>query len=410
MIKILIIDDSPKKIDITKKFLLEELNLVEDCLTIARNINEGRRNLYQGVYDILLLDLVLPINEESDANAEDSVKFLEEIYYNSQINAPGHIIGFSQHESLIEKHSSQFLDKLWHLIPFNFTDSGWKDLLKAKINYIISTKNNYLKSLKEINHYDIGIICALADPELKAIKNLSIKWAPLNIDGDPSVYYTGKITTLEGNTYKIIACAVNKMGMQASAIIATMMATKFSLKYLFMTGICAGLKRDELEMGDILIAENVIDYGSGKLDTDENGESLLKPELHQYPAPPNLLNKVQAFINSESEEILATVQSKYQGNKPKALLKAKILPMASGSYVVANSKFAESILKNNRKTGGIDMEAYSIYLTTHFLHQCNGLVIKSVCDFADKEKADDFQNYASYTSANFLYHFMVNYL
>lgn len=410
MIKILIIDDSTKKTDITKKFLLEEINLSEENIFFATNINDGRRLLYQDVFDLLLLDLVLPINEDAEATAEDSINFLNEIYYNSQINPPGHLIGFSQHENLIEEHSETFLDKLWHLIPFSFQDNSWKEVLKAKITYIISTKRNYLKSVNGLLHYDIGIVCALADPELKAIKNLNIKWSSLTLDGDPTIYYTGKITTFEGNTLKVIACSVNKMGMQASAVVSTMMVTKFSLSYIFMTGICAGLDNRNFNLGDILIAENAVDYGSGKLTTNSSGESIFKPELHQYPGSPDLINKAQALIDNDTNPCLPIIQARYPGQKPSTILKAKVVPMASGSYVVANAKFAESILEHNRKIIGVDMEAYSIYLTKHFLHNCKGLVIKSICDFADEHKADDFQSYASYTSATFLYQLIVNYL
>ena len=34
--------------------------------------------------------------------------------------------------------------------------------------------------------------------------------------------------------------------------------------------------------------------------------------------------------------------------------------------------------------------------------------IKSVSDFGDQDKNDNFQPYAAYTSANFLYHFVIN--
>ena len=410
MINILIIDDSEHKFSITQKFLLEELNIKPENIKYAGCINEARLLLYNDLFDLLLLDLVLPIDSESEPTPEDSLKFLDEIYYNSRINTPSHIIGFSEYENLIEQHSPGFLDRLWHLIPFNFKESGWKDHLRIKINHLISTKDKYLQSLAEEFQYDIGIICALAKPEFSAVKELNIDWKQVQFKNDPSVYYAAKITTLEGNTLKIIACSVNKMGMQASAVISTMMVTKFSLKFLFMTGICAGLNNTEFNFGDIIIAENIMDYGSGKMITNDNGEAVIKPEITQYQAPSDLINKVQAFIDNEGKDKLSKFQMSFRGTKPSTILKAKIGPMASGAYVVANSAFAQTILNQNRKTIGLDMEGYSIYLTTHFLHNCKGLVIKSICDFANEDKSDDFQEYSSFTSANFLHQFIINYL
>jgi hypothetical protein len=33
------------------------------------------------------------------------------------------------------------------------------------------------------------------------------------------------------------------------------------------------------------------------------------------------------------------------------------------------------------------------------------MTVKSICDFGDKEKTDEYQRYAAYTSANFVWEF-----
>lgn len=38
----------------------------------------------------------------------------------------------------------------------------------------------------------------------------------------------------------------------------------------------------------------------------------------------------------------------------------------------------------------------------------SALVVKSLCDFGDEDKADKFQNYAAYTSSRFLYEFALS--
>ena len=120
MIKILILDDSLEKISLTKKFLQEECKVDSTFIDERYNIKEGRKVLYEKDYDLLLLDLVMPRDAESEAIAEETIKFLNEIYYNSDIHIPVHIIGFSQHDELIELHNDSFEDKLWHLITLMF--------------------------------------------------------------------------------------------------------------------------------------------------------------------------------------------------------------------------------------------------------------------------------------------------
>ena len=121
MIKILIIDDSPEKTQIIKKFLIEECKINEEYIKNQSNIKDGKKNLYDEDFELLLLDLVLPRDSDSEPNAEDSIKFLQEIYYNNNIHIPAYIIGFSQFDELISTHHESFDDKLWHLINFSYS-------------------------------------------------------------------------------------------------------------------------------------------------------------------------------------------------------------------------------------------------------------------------------------------------
>ncbi len=404
MIKILILDDSPEKIAIIKKFLRKECNIDEQFVDERQTIKEGRKVLYEKDYDLLLLDLVMPRDSDSEPTADESIKFLDEIYFNSEIHIPVHIIGFSQFDELILTHTDSFEGKLWHLITFSYSNNSWKDKLKSKICHLISVKNRFKESIEARTKFDIGIICALESPELKEILELPCNWKTFELDNDPIVYHEGFISTLNGNTYRLIACSINKMGMQATASVASMIIAKFKVKYLFINGICAGIKERDLEFGDIVIAENLTDYGSGKMTESSEGEFLFKPEPHQFPTDQNLISKVNNFIRDNGA--LLKIQTAYKGSKSKTILKAKIGPVASGSYVVASKSLLTSIKEPNRKLLAIDMEGFGLYLACHYFNQTKALFIKSVCDFGDERKDDNYQEYAAYTSARFLHAFL----
>lgn len=407
MIKILILDDSSEKIRCIKNFLIEECNVDTSYIVERKTIKEGRKALYESDYDLLLLDLVMPRDFEADASAEESIKFLSEIYYNNSIHIPIHIIGISQYDDLIQSHIETFDDKLWHLIYFSFSDNSWKDKLKNKVCHLISIKNRFKESLESKNKFDIGIISALETPELSEFLDLPCQWKTFELDGDPILYHEGSISTINGNTYRIIACSVNKMGMQATASVASMVIAKFKIKYLFMNGICAGIKERDLNFGDIIIAENLTDYGSGKMTEGSQGEFVFKPEPHQFPTDQNLIAKANSFIRSHSNSIIQ-IQTSFKGFSNPSILKAKIGPVASGSYVVASKTLLNSITEPNRKLLAIDMEGYGLYLACHYFSQTKALLIKSVCDFGDQAKDDRFQSYAAYTSARFIHSFILN--
>lgn len=408
MIKILILDDSPEKIAITRKFLVEECKVNPDFIDVRSNVKDGRKILYENDYDLLLLDLVLPRDSETEATADESIKFLDEIYYNSDIHIPVHIIGFSQHENLFKDHNDSFEDKLWHLIAFSYSNNNWKDKLKNKICHLISVKNRFKESIEFKNKFDFAIICALENPELNAILELPCDWKIFYSEDDPILYHEGTINTLNGNSYRVLACSINKMGMQATASVASMIITKFKVKNIFMTGICAGIKDRGLNFGDIVVAENSFDYGSGKIQESDTGIFIFKPEPHQFSTDQTLISKLNNFINKKIE--LSKIQNAYKGNLSKNMLQAKIGPIASGSYVVASKSFAANIAEPNRKLLAIDMEGYGLYLACHFFNQTKALFVKSVCDFGDKEKDDNYQSYAAFTSANFLHSFIFNML
>ena len=406
MIRVLILDDSPEKTNIIKRFLKEECNIDEKLIDDKPTIKEGRKILYENDYDLLLLDLVMPRDAESEPTAEESIKFLGEIYFNSEIHIPIHIIGFSQYDELVTAHNESFEDKLWHLINFSFTNNSWKDKLKSKICHLISVKNRFKESIEARTKFDIGIISALESPELKAVLNLDCNWKTFELENDPIVYHEGSMNTINGNSYRVIACSINKMGMQAAASVSSMIISKFKVKYLFMTGICAGVKERDLNFGDIIIAENLTDYGSGKMTENVSGDFVFKPEPHQFPTDQNLISKVNNFIRNNGE--LLKIQSGFQGTPSKTILQAKIGPVASGSYVVASKLLMTNITEPNRKLLAIDMEGYGLYLACHYFNQTKALFIKSVCDFGDEKKDDSHQTYASYTSAKFLYSFLLN--
>jgi nucleoside phosphorylase/CheY-like chemotaxis protein len=408
MIRILILDDSKEKINITKRFLQEECKVDSTLIDERYNIKEGRRILYENDYDLLLLDLVIPRDSESDATADETIKFLNEIYYNSEIHIPVHIIGFSQHDELIQVHNDSFEDKLWHLITFSYTNNSWKDKLKNKICHLISIKNRFKESIEAKNKFDIAIICALENPELNAVLELPVAWKLFNSEDDPILYHEGTINTLNGNSYRVLACSINKMGMQATASVSSMIISKFKVKQIFMTGICAGIKERGLNFGDIIIAENAIDYGSGKMMESDSGSFVFKPEPHQFQTDQHLISKLNNFVNKNVE--IYKIQNLYKGSPSNFILKAKIGPIASGSYVVASKTLVSNISEPNRKLLAIDMEGYGLYLACHFFSQTKALLIKSVCDFGDEQKDDAYQRYSAFTSANFLHSFIFNML
>jgi nucleoside phosphorylase len=64
----------------------------------------------------------------------------------------------------------------------------------------------------------------------------------------------------------------------------------------------------------------------------------------------------------------------------------------------------KSVREQHRKVIGIDMEAYAIFAAANDARkpQPSPIVLKSVADYADEGKRDDYHAFAAYTSSRAL--------
>jgi nucleoside phosphorylase len=404
MIKILMIDDNVEKLRIVLDFLENECSVPEDYIDYAQTVNEGREFLINNRYDLLLLDLVLPFNDDDIPSAESGTKFLDEIYYNPNINIPIHIIGLTEYDQAFKDSAQDFEDKLWGLVNFNLQDNDWKDKLKSKAFYLQHTKKSYKQFIEVENKFDIAIVTAL-NKEFEQFKEIC-SWELFPVINDPLLYYSCTLNTKNSNNIKIIACCINDMGMQAASAVASKVITKFSPSYIFMTGICAGLKSAGVTIGEIIVAKQVWDYESGKIEDGNNGNFIFKPDMKCLPTDQGIITRLIEFSNNKA--ILSKIYNEFKGKKPNIQLGVKFDSVGSGPYLLTSKNYLTKLLENDRKLIGIDMEAYGIYKAAQFHTGTIPVFIKGVCDYGDADKDDDFQIYASYISARFVFDYLYN--
>ena len=405
MINILIMDDGTEKVNRIQSVLTGMCMVPPENIDIARSLNSGRRKLFEKFYDLLILDLVLPVNDGEEIEPNKSEGFIDELYRIGRLKKPTYVIGLSQYEERVTANHKLFDLKLWKLIHYDLKIADWEQMLQNAVESILSTKEQLLNSIKNQNKYDVGIICALSE-EFEQMKIASNQeWKKINIEGFSNDFYTAELRTELGHTLRIIAGRNNMAGMQAASVMASCMYSLFNVHTIFMTGICAGFKKDEyddIDFGDIFIAESEYDYGSGKL--DENDE--FKKDYKGIECDFDLKTKINTFIEEKHPENLinAALESKNMNlMKKNPLIHFK--PGACGSYVVANKGFMNKLLETNRKLRGLDMEGYGLYMASHILgKKC--LMIKSVSDFADNNKGDLYHRMCSYSSAWFLFEYL----
>ena len=408
MIKILIMDDDIGKTDRIKSVLTGMCMVNANNIEVARSLNSGRQKLSKNFYDLLLLDLILPVDDDNPIEPGKSENFIEELYRIGRLKKPIYVIGLSQYEDKVVANTSKYENKLWKLIHYSPQKDDWEQILQNAVEAILSTKKQLLASLQNKNKYNIGVLCALSE-EFEQMKIASgLEWKKVSVEEISNDFFAADLRTELGHTLRIIAGRNNMPGMQAASVMASCMFSLFNIESLFMTGICAGFKKEEddpIDFGDIFIAESEYDYGSGKLCESEDG-TFFKKNPKMLECDFDLKGKMNTFIEEKHpENLILRTLSTQNLDLIKKTPSIHFKPGACGSYVVADKGFMKDLLKENHKLRGLDMEGYGLYMTAHVLgKKC--MMIKSVSDFADSNKGDTYHKMCSYSSAWFLFEFL----
>lgn len=400
-------DDNTEKVSRIKRVLTERCQVNASSIDISGSLNSGRQKLTKFFYDLLILDLILPVNDGDSIEPGRSEDFINELHRIGRYKRPAYIIGLSEYKDKVEKNAGKFEDKLWKLIHYDLKQEEWEVVLQNAVDSIQSTKEQLLKSLKNKDHYDIGIICALSEEFEKMKEASNVEWSKKEIPNINIEFYTAELRTEMGNSLRIIAARNNIPGMQAVSSMASVMYSLFDLESIYMTGICAGFKKgnDDMDFGDIFIAESEYDYGSGKL-TSKGNETILIPEPKQLACNFDLQSKMNSFIEEcHKEQELPKVLKRYHYDVIDRIPKVYFNSGACGSYVVGDYSFMQSLECRDRKLRGLDMEGYGLYMAAHILGK-KALMIKCISDYADCAKDDKYHNMCAFSSAWFLFEFL----
>lgn len=418
MIDILIIEDETDKCDIIIETINEIHNSLGSKIQHACTIIEAKELLQNHYFDILIIDLVIPLRKGEKADPINCCQLIEDIEISPFLKAPQFIIGLTRHTELTDQYSNFFDERLLHLLNYEKSSLEWKSKLKKLIYHQVKQKEYFLSPSEFVFKYDAAFIAAIYNPEFEAILELSNDWKEIIHEDDPSIYWETTIID-NGKTKRIIAAYADQMGMVACSAICMKVLMKFRPQYIFLTGITAGIKKDNVNFGDILVADTCWDYNSGKIlefqisnEVDQVKIPTLKfePEPKSIPIKSSVKNRLLKHINDK--DILFKIKKEWKGEDFYHELKAFIGPLASGSQVVASHFKMNEIKTQNRKLIGIEMEAYSLYYVCSqiFESKITPIVIKSICDFGDQNKDDKYQKYAAYTSVQFAKSFLFEFL
>lgn len=207
---------------------------------------------------------------------------------------------------------------------------------------------------------------------------------------------------------RVVSTSLTQMGMVAAATITSKIIYNFAPRYIIMCGIAAGVK-EEYNIGDIIIPKGVKDYCSGKFSTPkeksqeviDNPFEFFIPTASSIPTDVDIIN----MVSESYEDEICSIYNKYKYKAKYSIPQIRTGDMATGDSVIQNSKIIDLMIKKFlRQADGIDMEAYGMYYASQQSINPKPIPIcmKSISDFANKDKSDEHQEYAAFISAQFV--------
>ena len=285
-------------------------------------------------------------------------------------------------------------------IKWLLTDKG--------LNHLITVSGLRLSESATIAYgYDIGLVCALEEPEFSAAVNClggEKKWREIGNPSFTHVYRESEMTTNAGEVLKVVGCTSTSMGLTAAAITTTQLILQFRPRIVVMVGIAAGTRDGAKQFGDVLVADPSVDYNSGKV-VQKNGIRDFLPDPYPIGLNARLRSVLQRYKGNHP--LFDEIRSEWKGELPPGSNRMHLGPLGAADQVIDDEQRIYEIQRNWRKLIGIEMETYGVYRACHEAPEPKPRFIsaKAVCDFA-ANKGDSWQAYAAFVSARFAFGFL----
>lgn len=240
----------------------------------------------------------------------------------------------------------------------------------------------------------ILIISAL-DKELQPIlETIDSPLKPRNIEEiDGRRYFIYEVSS----TLTVICTSFWGMGQTNAALAAKDAVSHYGVSKVILTGICGGIDR-EMKYGDIIISDQIVDYELAKIKSDD-----VQVRWNVYRSDFELVSSMRMFKSDSWTSYLKRVFPGSKYKKPNVYSGIVL----SGNKVIANDQEIIRFKKTWAKALAVEMEASGIAAALYQMKNAPSFImVKAICDFADSDKNDDWQEYAAYASAVFVLNYI----
>jgi len=137
MVKILIVEDDAEKSRRVMLCLSEVPGCEANDIDNARDAISAKRLLRERVYDLVILDIALPVAPEALPAQEGGLLLLDEVLERTIYHRPREIVGLTAFEDIFDRASVRFAEDLWSVIQYDPSSNEWVEKLKRKVRHLL---------------------------------------------------------------------------------------------------------------------------------------------------------------------------------------------------------------------------------------------------------------------------------
>lgn len=173
MFNILVVEDEAEKLKHIYRLLDKIEGIDIERVDHELDVKGAKKQLLIKSYDLLILDILLPLSKDQDIDEEGGIKLLDEILSRPIYKVPTHIFGLTGKEEIFENTQKRFKQSILTLVRYSQSDIEWETQLMAGIKQRILAKEASSLAIPDYD-FDVAIICALRS-ELES--NLQNGWS-----------------------------------------------------------------------------------------------------------------------------------------------------------------------------------------------------------------------------------------
>lgn len=394
--KVLVVDDDVEKVKSVATVLAQsgvERHAIHAASTCADALSRAATTRY----DLAIVDIVLPLSPDGTRTADAGIDLIRKLSRQDSALRPKLIAAITA-QNRNDEVEARVAALGAVLLRYSLIDTSWAEGVQA----LVSTVRASLTPSAENFGCLACVICALAVPESRAVQDLRWDWTSRTgspMPGDFGSYLEGKLPKAPAvdNLNRVVLATPARMGVAATTALALRTIVAFRPRLVVMVGIAAGT-RGESQIGDVICADPVFEWGSGKW-VEDAGTARFEPAIYQYSLDGALRGIVQRTDKFDKD--LARYYDKLKGGRPDHSPRLLRGVVATGPAVVAAEAVNSYIHAHHRKVLGIDMETYGIFQAADESPKPKPRAVgfKSVVDFADARKGDSYQEFSARAAA-----------